>query len=51
VHVIAVVSIIRTNPVETVKLLLNSVNEVLASDDCIWNLSDLPTWIRVDVNV
>jgi hypothetical protein len=51
VHVIAIVGIVRTNPVKTVKFLLDCVDEVFASDDCIWNLSELSTRVSVDVNV
>ena len=50
-HIVAVVAVVRTNPVETVKLLLNCIYKVFASDDCIWNLSNLPARIRVDVNI
>jgi hypothetical protein len=50
-HVIAVVAIVGTNPVKTVELLFDCINEVFTSDDCIGNLSDLSTRVRIYINI
>lgn len=48
-HVNTGVAIVGANPVETVLVSLDSVNEVLACDDRVGSL--VLTWVRVDVNV
>ena len=50
-HIVTVVAIVGTNPIKTIQLLLNSLDEVLASNNRIGYLSDLESRISVNVNV
>jgi len=51
VHIVTVVAIVGTNPIKTIKLLLNSLDEVLTGNNRIGYLSDLQSRISVDVDV
>lgn len=50
-HIVTVVAIVGTNPIKTIKLLLNSLDEVLTGNNRIGYLSDLESRIIVDVDV
>ena len=50
-HIVTVVAIVGTNPIKTIKLLLNSLDEVLTGNNRIGYLSDLKSRISVDVDV
>ena len=50
--VLAEISFIRANPVETIQISFNSINEVFACNDCIFrHLSDFGAWVLVNVDV
>lgn len=50
-HIVTVVAIVGTNPIKTIKLLLNSLDEVLTGNNRIGYLTDLQSRISVDVDV
>ena len=50
-HIVTIVAIVGTNPIKTIKLLLNSLDEVLTGNNRIGYLSDLESRIIVDVDV
>ena len=47
----ALIASIRTDPVETIKVLLHCIEEVLARDDRIGCSTELRTRIRIQINV
>jgi hypothetical protein len=46
----AVVASIRTRPIETIQIFLNSVQEIPTGDDCVWRLANFRTRVWVQVN-
>ena len=50
-HIVTVVAIVGTNPIKTIKLLLNSLDEVLTGNNRIGYFSDLESRISVNVDV
>lgn len=51
VHVVAVVAVVGTDPVETVQVSLNRIDKVLASDNSVGDLGNLNTWVSINVDV
>jgi hypothetical protein len=51
VHVVAVVAVVGADPVETIQVSLNRIDKVLASDNSVWYLSNLNTWVSINVDV
>jgi len=50
-HEVAVVSVVGANPVKTVDILLDSLHEMLASDDSVGHLGNPGSGVSVDVDI
>lgn len=51
-HVLTIVTVVWTLPIETVQILLDCFDEVLTSDDSIsWGFTDFDTRIRINIDV